>query len=169
MTGMVTVCQRLASAWAVFVGKRGTVTSQAKARGRSRQTLYREARGVVAALEEDKTQARMADRARIAELEQQVADLTFRLKASEGRLQRSVEITPERQAEFASKAEAIGVSLPAARQLLTIFMKKHTPSVAQLGRYALASGKKSGELLKVLDEFARPKIKQAAGDEIFFW
>jgi hypothetical protein len=163
MTGMVTVYQRLASVCAVFFGKYGDVTRQARARGQSRQALYRESNEVVAAVTADKSQAH------IAELEQSLADVRARLKATEERLQRAVEITPERQAEYASKAEAIGVSLPASRDLLTVFMKEQTPSVSQLGRYTRAAGKKSGELLQVLDELARPLVKQAAGDEIFFW
>jgi DNA repair exonuclease SbcCD ATPase subunit len=162
MTG-ITVYQRLASVCAVVFGKYGDVTRQAKARKQSRQALYREADEVVAALGADKSQAR------IAELEQSLAAASARLKATEARLQRAVEITPERQAEYASKAEAIGVSLSASRELLTVFMKEQTPSVAQLGRYTRAAGKNATALLQVLDELTRPLVKQAAADEIFFW
>jgi hypothetical protein len=40
-------------------------------------------------------------------------------------------------------------------------------AVATLGRATLEAGKKAGPLLKVLDEAARPEVKQGPADEIF--
>jgi len=39
--------------------------------------------------------------------------------------------------------------------------------VATLGRATLEAGKKAGPLLRVLDEAARPVVKQGTTDEIF--
>jgi hypothetical protein len=44
---------------------------------------------------------------------------------------------------------------------------RSTPSVATLGRASLEAGKRAGPLLKVLDEAARPEVKQVTADEIF--
>jgi hypothetical protein len=42
-----------------------------------------------------------------------------------------------------------------------------TPSVATLGRVTLEAGRRAGPLLTVLDEAARPEVKQGTADEIF--
>jgi hypothetical protein len=44
---------------------------------------------------------------------------------------------------------------------------KRSPGVATLGRATLEAGKHAGELLEVLDEAARLKVKQGTADEIF--
>lgn len=161
MSGMVTVYQRLASAWAVMWGKYGDVTRQAAARGQSRQALYREASQVLEAVAGDKC------RACIMDLENQVAELTTRLREMEARLRGTVRITPDLQAQYASTAQALGVSLAVARELLAVFLAEQTPSVATLGRQTQQAAKKSGEVLRVLDELVRPQVEQATADEIF--
>jgi hypothetical protein len=161
MSAMVTVYQRLASAWAVFCGKYGDVTHQAAGRGQSRQALYREAGQVVEAVAGEKSQSR------IRELEKQVAELTTRLRQAEEKALHGVEITPELQAQFASTAQALGVSLALARELLAVLLKEQTPSVASLGRQTQKLAKQCGEVLRVLDESVRPRVEQVAADEIF--
>ena len=55
-----------------------------------------------------------------------------------------------------------------ARRLLRVVEgSQSTPSVATLGRATLEVGKRAGLLLKMLDEAAQPKVKQATADEIF--
>jgi hypothetical protein len=44
---------------------------------------------------------------------------------------------------------------------------RRSQGVATLGRVTLEAGTKAGPLLAVLDEVARPKVKQGTGDEIF--
>jgi hypothetical protein len=44
---------------------------------------------------------------------------------------------------------------------------KAAPSVPALGRATREAGGRAGPLLKVLDEAARPAVKQATADEIF--
>jgi hypothetical protein len=156
-----TIRERLSSAFAVLLGRHGAVTRLAEERGQSRQSVYREARGLVEHLESSK------EANRIAELERQNAALQAQAAEMQKRLQRTTEITEDKQAEFASTAQAEGVSLPVARRLLAVFAGKQTPSVAELGRHTAAAGKRAKALLAVLDPQTRPRVEQAAADEIF--
>ena len=66
------------------------------------------------------------------------------------------------------RAQAEGVSLGVARRLLQVMTGPgRGRAVATLGRATLEAGRKAGPLLRVLDEAARPEVKQAAADEIF--
>jgi hypothetical protein len=90
------------------------------------------------------------------------------IQALKERLRHAVEITPDKQHEFATVAQAEGVSLSVARRLLrVVVVPRSTPAVATLGRVTLEAGKHAGSLLKVLDEAARPLVKQGTADEIF--
>jgi hypothetical protein len=153
---------RLASASVVFFGPRGAVTVHALQRGVSRQRLYREAHAVVRDLDATTLQQR------IAQLQQQGADLQARLNQLQAQLSQAVLFTTDLQAEFASTAQAEGVSLPVARRLLAVFLRQSTPSVAQLGRFSRQAGLRAGPLVAVLDQHARPRARQGAADEIFF-
>jgi hypothetical protein len=58
--------------------------------------------------------------------------------------------------------------LSVARRLLRVVAgAASTPSVPTLGRATLEAGNRAGPLLDVLDEAARPRVKQGAVDEIF--
>ena len=83
-------------------------------------------------------------------------------------LQQAVLLDADHLACFAAPAQAEGVSLPVARRVLAPFLKQRTPSVPQLGRWAQAAAQKTSALLPLLDAVARPRVRQAAGDEIFF-
>jgi outer membrane protein TolC len=161
MSGIVTTIQRLASAWVVLRGSYGDVSHLARVRGQERQTLYREAQAVVAAVDGAQT------RAEVAQLRQSLVEATAQLEGLKQRLDRAVQITPEVQAEYASTAQALGVSLPVAHTLLAVFLKEQTPSVATLGRQTQAAAERAGALLVVLDEHLAPRVEQAAADEIF--
>lgn len=161
MRRIISVGQALVSAMAVLFGRRGEVTEQAKQQGRSRQSLYRETHEVLDVLEGDKAQRR------IEELEAELARRTQRVQALEARLGQAVEIDEDKQAEFASTGQAEGVSLPVLRRLLAVFLGEKTPSVPTLNRQSRAAAQKAEELLKVLDAAARPKVREAAADEIF--
>jgi hypothetical protein len=159
---MPTIPQRIASAFAVLCGQYGDVTEMAKGREQSRQSLYREAEQVAHAV--DGTAAR----AKIDELRQQLAEREAENQALRKRLEHAVEITPDKQDEFATVAQAEGVSLSVARRLLRVVAgSRSTPSVPTLGRATLEAGVRAGGLLEVLDEAARPRVEQAAVDEIF--
>jgi hypothetical protein len=74
---------------------------------------------------------------------------------------------PDKQAEFASVGQGIGVSLPQTRRLLAVLLGEETPSVATLGRWTKAAGEKAGAILAVLDEVTRPLVEVAAADEVY--
>ncbi len=159
---MPTIPQRIASAFAVLCGQYGDVTTMAQDREQSRQSLYREAQQVANAVDGAAAQAR------IDELQRQLAEQRAEVQALQERLKHAVEITPDKQHEFATVAQAEGVSLSVARRLLRVVAgPRSTPAVATLGRATVKAGKHAGGLLQVLDEAARPRVKQGTADEIF--
>jgi hypothetical protein len=159
---MSTIPQRIASAFAVLCGQYGDVTTMAKDREQSRQSLYREAETVVASVDGAAAQAQ------IEALKRQLDERQAEVNALQERLKHAVEITPDKQHEFATVAQAEGVSLSVARQLLRVVGgPRPSQAVATLGRATLEAGKQAGPLLKVLDEAARPVVKQGTADEIF--
>src|SRR6201990_1865040 len=122
---MPTIPQRIASAFAVFCGQYGDVTQMAKDREQSRQSLYREAEQVANAVDG------AAEKARIDELQRQLAEQRAEVQALQERLKHAVEITPDKQHEFAAIAQAEGVSLGVARRLLRVVSRpKSTRAVA---------------------------------------
>src|SRR5512132_30927 len=160
---MPTIPQRIASAFAIFCGRYGDVTKMAEDRERSRQSLYREAEQGANAVDGATAQARIDD------LPRQLAEQRAEGQALRERLKHAVEITPHKQHEFATVAQAEGVSLSVARRLLRVVEgSQSTPSVPTLGRATLEAGQRANGLLKVLDEAARPLVQQATADEIFF-
>jgi hypothetical protein len=159
--GMVAPLQRIASAFFVFLGRRGDVSRQAQQRGVSRQALYRESRQVVVAVTGEEQQAEIArGRQRIEELERLRAEARKRAPLT-------VTIAADKQAEFASVGQAQGVSLPVLQRLLQGLLGEAAPSVATLGRFTQAAGRRATALLAVLDEVSRPLVKQGLADEIF--
>src|SRR3954453_5510399 len=143
---MPTIPQRVASAFAVLCGHYGDVTKMAVDREQSRQSLYREADQVAHAVDGAAAQARLdAVHRKLAEQQAEIQDLQERLK-------HAVEITSDKEHEFATVAQAEGVSLSAARRLLRVVERsRSTPSVATLGRATLEAGQRAGALLVVLD------------------
>lgn len=158
---MPTFRQRIASAFAVFCGQYGDVTEMARSREQSRQSLYREAEQVANAV--DGAAAQTCN----DEQEQQIVELRAEIQALHERRKHSVEITPDKQHEFATVAQAKGVSLSVARRLFQVVEGSiPTPSVPTLGRATREAGEHAGGLLEVLDEVARPLVQQGTADEI---
>jgi len=159
---MPTIPQRIASAFAVLCGQYGDVTEMAQDREQSRQSLYREAQQVTEAVDG------AVARAQVEDLQRQLAERQAEVKALETRLKHAIEITPDKQHEFATVAQAEGVSLSVARRLLQVMMgPRRTRGVATLGRATLEAGKHAGPLLEVLDKAVRLEVKQGTADEIF--
>ena len=159
---IVAPLDRLASASVVFFGYRGDVSRLAVERGVSRQSLYRQADSVRRDLD-----LLPHYHQQIARLQLQVADLQARLQLLQAQQFFHVFIDRDKQAEFASVAQAEGVSLPLSRRLLAIFLEARTPSVAKLGRWTKAAARRATATLEVLDELSRPLVKDAALDELF--
>src|SRR5208337_439372 len=161
---MSTITQRIASAFVVLCGRYGDVTKMAHDREQSRQSLYREASQVANAVDGTAVQSR------IDELQRQLAGQQAQIQDLQERLEHAIEITRDKQDEFASVAQAEGVSLSVARRLLQVVAGSViTPSVPTLGRATEEAGQRAGQLLEVIDEVAQPKVKQATADEIFSW
>jgi hypothetical protein len=156
--GMVVPQQRIASAFVVLFGQHGSVTQLAHERGVCRQWIYREA---------DWLQKRLGDQDEIERVRQLLRDATEQKAALEQRLAISVVIDDEKQAELASVAQAIGVSLTAVWLLLDVLIPGRQLSVPTLGRRTQAAGKRAGELLAVLDEQTCPLAREVVADEIF--
>lgn len=163
--------RRIANAAAVLDGPHGAVTRRAQQQGLSRQALYRDTERVLQALDETHAAAPFQGlREQIAELRQHLGELRVVLDTA-------VVVDRDGLAAFASTAQAEGVSLPVARRLLAPLLAKavtdsaaprRLPSVAQLGRWSRDAARRAAALLPVVDEFSRPRVQQAAPDEIFF-
>src|ERR1700710_2327421 len=155
--------QRGASPFAVLRGRYGDVTAMANDRDQSRQSLYREAEQVVEAVDGAAAEARVGG-LRGCRPDGEAENQPLRL-----RLERAVEITREKQDEFAAVAQAEGVSLGVARRLLQVVAGSvPVPSGGRRGRPTLKAGRDAGALLEVLEEASRPRVEQAAADEIFW-
>lgn len=159
--GMVATEQRIASAFVVCLGHFGAVSQHARERGVCRQRVYREAAWVESRVDSSAWQPR------IDQLRHDKDLLEQHLTEAEQRLEQAIVLDEEKQAEFAAVGQAIGVSLPDIHTLLDLLLPGKIPSVATLGRWTQAAGQKAGALLAVLDESARPKVRQAVADEIF--
>src|SRR4051795_6145868 len=101
---MPTIPQRISGAFAVLCGQYGDVTRMAKDREQSRQSLYRDARQVVEAVDG------AAARARIDELEQSLAERQAEVEGLRERLRNAVEISTDKQHEFATAAKPGGAA-----------------------------------------------------------
>ena len=132
---MSTITQRIASAFVVLCGRYGDVTKMAHDREQSRQSLYREASQVANAVDGTAVQSR------IDELQRQLAGQQAQIQDLQERLEHAIEITRDKQDEFASVAQAEGVSLSVARRLLQVVAGSvTTPSVPTLGRATEEAG-----------------------------
>src|SRR5215471_21088021 len=123
---MVATSQRIASAFFVLYGQHGDVSRYAQQRSVCRQWVYREALWVQRGLSERQEELDSL-RVRVRQLEQQLAEL-------EQRLAKAVMLDEDKQAEFASVAQALGVTLRDCHQLLEVLIPGQVLSVANLGR-----------------------------------
>jgi hypothetical protein len=158
---ILTAFRRLVSAATVYGGPHGAVQQLADQRETSRQSVYREAKQTLTDIDGSATQAQLED------LRRQVAQRDARLAELEAQLAQAVAVDPDRLAEFAATAQAIGVSLPQTQQLLRSLLRERTPSVAALGRLTARAAQQAQALLPILDAAARPQVRDGAGDEIY--
>ena len=161
MRRIAAVPRRLANAFIVLFGQHGDISREARKTGQTRQSMYRDAQQVV---EDESTRAAEAE---IERLREELNQERARAERFADRLGKAVEPSEEMAARFASTAQAEGVSLPVARRLLEVVMGKRTPSVSSLGRKTAEVAEKSARLLEVLDANVRPRVAEAAADEIF--
>src|SRR5881409_3574358 len=157
--GMVALRRGIGSAFVVTWGQYGEVSQFAREQGVSRQWVYREAKQVAVALEGTQT------RQQIERLEAEVSQ--WRQQVTQQQISQAVVLDDEKQTEFACVAQACGVTLPQCHTLLEVLIPGKALSVASLGRRTHAAGEKAGALLEVFDEYARPRVRDGAGDEIY--
>lgn len=157
--GMVVPQQRIASAFFVIYGNYGAVTRYAQERGVSRQWIYREADSLRHALATTQQENEG--------LREQLQQSQQKYAALHARLAQSVVIDTQKQQDVACVGQARGVTLRDCRALLDVLIPGQALSVAELGRRTHAAAKKAGELLAVLDEVTRQKVREAAADEIY--
>jgi len=153
--------QRIACAAATLFGRYGAVTRIAHEHGLCRQSVYRQTDAVLDGLD-----AQIHHQETLL-LRQQLEQALRRCDDLQRRLEDAIILDQDCQAEFAATAQAIGVSLPAAHRLLHVILRERSPSVAKLGRLTKAAAQRSAALLPILDEHTRPRVRQAAADEIF--
>ncbi|MBV8317046.1 MAG: hypothetical protein JOZ53_19070, partial [Planctomycetaceae bacterium] len=111
----------------------------AEDRERSRHSLDRAAEQVAHAVDGAAAQARIDD------LQRPLAEQRAEVHALQERLKHAVAITPDTQHEFATVAQAEGVSLSVARRLVRVVSRPKSPrAVATLGRATLEAGKQAG-------------------------
>jgi hypothetical protein len=158
---ILTSLRRLASSAAVFFGHHGAVSQLARGRQQSRQALYRDADRVLQALQQQAAQDPTEP------LQQALQQAQRTIDHLERQLAQAVVLDEDRQAEFASTAQAEGISLPQAQRLLRVLLKEQTPSVAQLGTYSQEAARRATTLLAELDQLVRPKAEQVVADEIY--
>jgi hypothetical protein len=157
--GMVAPNRRIGSAFVVCLGQYGDVVRFAREQGVSRQWVYREAKQVAQTLEGSPTRQKIESlQAEMIQLRQEVAQLRQQLS-------QAVVLDDKKQTEFACVGQACGVTLPQCHTLLRV-LGEALP-VASLGRRTQAFGQKAAELLEVLDDYARPRVRDAAADEIY--
>ncbi len=157
--GMVAPQQRIASAYFVFHGRYGDVSRYARRRGVCRQWVHREAARVQEVLTHQPRELECL-RAEVRQLRQ---DKT----ALQQRLAQAVVLDAAKQAEVAIVGQALGVTLRDCQALLKVLRPGKVLSIATLGRRTQAAGRKAGPLLAVLDEVARPRVREVAADEIY--
>jgi hypothetical protein len=158
---MVALRRRIGSAFVVTWGQYGQVSQFAHEQGVSRQWVYHEAKQVATVLEGTQT------RQEIERLHSEVAALREQVARLEHRLSAAVVLDDEKQTEFACAGQGSGVTLSQCQLLLEVLSPGKALSVASLGRRTQAAGEKSGPLLEVFDELARPLVREGSGDEIY--
>lgn len=151
------IATRIASASAVCLGPHGAISQLAQQREVSRQTLYRESAGVVAAVEGTAVQS----------LRQQLAELEQQRKALQEQLRQAVVVDADKQAQFVATGQARGISLTSLHALLQIFLGQATPSRATLGRISRKAAQRARAVLAQIDPPSRALVQQVAADEIY--
>lgn len=149
------------NAAAVFTQRRGSVQQQADAAGCSRQTVYDHAH---------KVEERWAERdGQLEALRGEVARLRGELAAARERLEQAGGVEREAVERFAVTAQAMGVSLRQAEELLGALLPPAlVPDHATLGRWSEAAGRRAGDVLARLDPLCAPAVETLCVDEIFF-
>jgi hypothetical protein len=156
------VCTWILNAAAVFSGRHGAVTQQAKQSGCSRETVYEHARKVEQRLGDEPAAGVVAElRAENQRLHEAIADLK-RQAEGQGRIDRA------KQRQLVTTAFAMGVSLRRVEDLLGVLLPQDkAPDHSTLGRWVADEAERAGEILAALDPACVGRVETRAIDEIF--
>lgn len=157
--GRIAPVNQISSAYVVLFGRYGDVSRYAQQRNVSRQRVYREAHRLHDRLHDQEH--------RCQQLQQELQQLRCEREHLQKQLDHAVVVDDEKQSEFASVAQALGVSLPNCRELLEVLIPGRSLSVASLGRRTQKAGVQAGKLLAVLDESMQERVRELAADEIY--
>src|SRR3954470_17045180 len=135
------------NAAAVFAGRYGAVTRQARQAGCSRQTVYEHARQVERRLEPPAPASPPAP---------------VPIPAPAPRLDE-----PTRR-RLAVTAFAMGLSTRQIEDLLRVIVPDDAPDHSTIGRWVARAAERAEPVLRVLDAAAAPRVRTLALDEIFF-
>jgi len=151
----------LRNAASALIGRRGAVSEQARRVGCSRQTIYNDKQDVCERLEQ-------RDR-RFEQLREESAQLRQQKQRLLAETRHAVSIDDNALKRFAVTAQALGVSLRQAEELLgTLLPADRVPDHATMGRWTKQAGTRAGEVLAVLDPLSASLVETACIDEIFF-
>jgi hypothetical protein len=172
----LSVLDRLGNAFAALFGKHGDVTRQAHQAGCSRQTVYHHAGRVEQAVTD--AQPPGPSRGQLLEenrrLRQQVQQLQRQL---DQRRADTLVLDLARRQRLAALAWAMGLSLNQIADLFAALLAAgdgpgsglaKAPERATIGHWVLACARQAGQILEVLDEQARARVRVLCLDEIFF-
>ena len=159
----LSVCTWILNAAAVFSGRYGAVTQQAKESGCSRETVYEHARKLEQRLSDEPAASVVAElRAENQRLREEIAELK---RQAQGR----GHIDQAKQRQLVTTAFAMGVSLRQVEDLLGVLLSpEEVPDHSTLGRWVQAEADRAGEVLKALDPACASGAQALAVDEIFF-
>jgi hypothetical protein len=153
----------IGNAAAVWCGRRGAVTAQARQAGCSRQAAYEHARRVHQAVTD--LHAGGPSRDDLLRERDQLREENRQLWAA---LEDAVDFPQAKQRQFAAVAAALGLSLSQTLALLAVVLPAACcPSRATLGRWVQDAAARATRLLQVLDAACRRLVSALCLDEIF--
>jgi hypothetical protein len=152
------------NAAAVFSGRHGAVTDQAREASCSRETVYEHALKV-----EQRLATAAEDTRQAADLEAENGKLRRQLDEAREAHRHDLSGDPIRQRRFATTAFAMGVSLRQIEDLLELVLPPgEAPDHSTLGRWVGEQAERAGPILAVLDTACAPRVQTLCLDEIFF-
>ena len=149
------------NAAAALCGRYGAVTARAKQASCSRQTIYEHGRRLI---------KQVAQHDQCPEtLPAEPTPLKAERDELVERLRQSVVVGSEELERFTVTAQAMGVSLRQAEELLaTLLPAERVPDHSTMGRWSEDAGRRAGEVLAMLDPLCTSTVTTLCVDEIFF-
>jgi hypothetical protein len=153
----------IGNAAAVLRHRRGSVTTQTREVGCSRQAAYDHAQRVEQAVTED--QQGGPGRSDLLRL---LAELRAENRQLWQELEHAVDLPVAKLQHFAALAAALGLSLNQTERLFEVLLPPDArPSRATIGRWVEATALRAGRVLQTLDETCQAQVTELCLDEIY--